>query len=332
MTTWIEGIDAAWGRPTPAQLTAAGKHFIVGYVSHDPAKNLSRDECRAYLDAGIAVGLVWETTATRALSGALAGADDGREARRQAAALGFPLARPIFVAVDFDATAAQLAAQVGPYLLAFGTTVGGVALAGVYGGLAVVRYALDHKLVGWGWQTYAWSTAGTTVARMRADPHNIGWDTRAYAQQYHNGVSIAGHDTDLDRAMDLTGLWTKEGTDMTAPTAQDNAHELMTGLQANGAGWTGKPRVSAGTDLGDGADAARAAKVTGAANATALAALKAAVIEVKTDVADIAVTVKDIQEKLAAAGGGTVDVAALAEALRPVVAEELARLQLTVTP
>ena len=35
---------------------------------------------------------------------------------------------------------------------------------------------------------------------------------------------------------------------------------------------------------------------------------------------------------MSAGGGGTVDVTALAEALRPVVAEELAKLKLTTTP
>jgi len=259
--TWIEGIDAAWGRPTPAQLVAAGKHFIVGYVSHDPDKNLTRAECAAYLDAGIAVGLVWETTTERALSGEAAGAADGREARKQARALGFPDDRPIFTAVDFLASVGQLAGPVRQYLIAFADSVGGMALAGVYGGIDTVRYALNTKIVGWGWQTYAWSGGQ--------------WDTRAYARQYHNGVSIAGHDTDLDRAVDLTALWTKEGTDMTAPTPEQNAHELMAELQSNGKGWTGKTGTSAGTDLGDGADAARNALAQSKANAALLAEIKA---------------------------------------------------------
>ena len=210
--TWIEGIDAAWGRPTPAQLAAAGKRFIVGYVSHDAGKNLTAAECAAYLDAGIAVGLVWETTSDRALAGAAAGAADGAEARRQARALGFPDDRPIFTAVDFLASVAQLSGPVHGYLAAFADGVGGTALAGVYGGLDTVRYALNTKLVGWAWQTYAWS-------------HGV-WDSRAYARQYRNGVSIAGHDTDLDRAVDLTAFWTKENTDMAGFDAGD-AHFLL---------------------------------------------------------------------------------------------------------
>lgn len=266
MSTWIEGIDAAWSRPTPAQLVAAGKRFIVGYVSHDPAKNLTAPECLAYLDAGIAVGLVWETTSDRALAGAAAGTADGADARRQARALGFPDDRPIFTAVDFPATAAQLATSVRAYLAAFAAAVDGTALAGVYGGLDTVRYALDNRLVGWGWQTYAWS-------------HGV-WDPRAYAQQYRNGVSIAGHDTDLDRAVSLAALWTKEST-MTAPTADDNANELMHGTDKDGKGWTGRKdpitgkAITAGTDIATGMQAARDALAQSKANAEALARIEA---------------------------------------------------------
>src|SRR6185369_14146379 len=106
-----------------------GKHFIVGYVSHDVSKNLTEQECQAYLDAGIAVGLVWETTRERALSGRAGGSPDGIEARRQARALGFPDSKPIGFAVDFNATAQQLQALVGPYGIAFRE---GVTTSGVY--------------------------------------------------------------------------------------------------------------------------------------------------------------------------------------------------------
>lgn len=184
----VEGIDAAWDRPTTGQMVAAGKHFIVGYVSRDKSKNITRAECVAAHAAGITVCLVWETTSNRALSGTSGGMVDGPEARRQANALGFPADRPIYVAVDFDATAAELLTAVGPYLRAFGPT----ALVGVYGGLRTVKYVLDHHFAAYGWQTYAWSQ----------DAHHVvQWDPRAQARQYSNGVHIAGHDTDLDRAV-----------------------------------------------------------------------------------------------------------------------------------
>jgi len=239
--TWIEGIDAAWSRPTPAQVVAAGKHFIVGYVSHDVLKNLTRDECLAYLDAGIAVGLVWETTRERSLSGRAGGIPDGIEARRQARAIGFPDSRPIGFTVDFNATAQQLESLVGPYGTAFRE---GVTTSGVYGGKRTIKYFADKKLADHFWQTYAWSTAGTTIAQMRANPNDSGWDIRADVQQYHNGVSIGGHDTDLDRAKDLSAFWTKDNQDMTAPTAAEIENKVW-----HTAGSTGNPELSAGSEL-----------------------------------------------------------------------------------
>jgi hypothetical protein len=241
MTTWTEGIDAAWGRPTPAELVAAGKHFIVGYVSHDPAKNLTKAECHAYLDAGIAVGLVWETTTSRALSGADGGHVDGIEARRQARLLGFPDDKPIGFAVDFPATATQLSGPIRAYGVAFRAQTG---TSGVYGGKATIRYFVNNRLADTFWQTYAWSTTGTSVAKMQADPYDFGWVPEAQVQQYHNGVSISGHDTDLDRAIDLSAFWTKENTEMTAPTAAQNQEAVW-----HTAGSTGNPTRSAGSEL-----------------------------------------------------------------------------------
>jgi hypothetical protein len=279
--TWIEGIDAAWSRPTPAQLVAAGKHFIVGYVSHDVSKNLTEEECQAYLDAGIAVGLVWETTQERALSGRAGGSPDGIEARRQARALGFPDSKPIGFAVDFNATAQQLQALVGPYGIAFRE---GVTTSGVYGGKRTIRYFADNHLADHFWQTYAWSTAGTTISKMRANPDDFGWDPRADVQQYHNGVSISGHDTDLDRAKDLSAFWTKENQDMTYPTAAEIENKVW-----HTAG-SAKPGQSAGTTLGD-----------------------------VLDTADrIEAEVKALQVP-----AGSVDIDALVAALRPVIAEEI---------
>jgi hypothetical protein len=301
--TWTEGIDAAWSRPTPDQLIAAGKKFIIGYVSHDPSKNLTKAECQAYLDAGIGVGLVWETTTNRALSGAPGGHADGIDARQQARDLGFPDEKPIGFAVDFQASAQQLAGPIRAYGAAYRTAANS---SGVYGGKATVRYFADNDLADVYWQTYAWSTTGTTVARMRANPYDIGWDPRAQVQQYHNGVSISGHDTDLDRAIDLSAFWMKENQDMTAPTSDDNARELMLSFQPGTTkGWTGKEGTTAGTDLGGGANAARDALAQSKANGASLTEIKA---------------------KLDSMTTGAVDIDALVAALRPVIAEEVAKV------
>ena len=82
------GFDFSWTKPDPAAMADAGYEFAIGYVSPNPAKNLSARQVAAYQDVGISVGLVWESTAGRALDGRAAGAQDGRAAEKQANALG----------------------------------------------------------------------------------------------------------------------------------------------------------------------------------------------------------------------------------------------------
>lgn len=283
MTTWIEGIDAAWSRPTPSQLIAAGKRFIVGYVSHDVSKNLTRAECLAYLDAGIGVGLVWETTTDRALSGGSGGLEDGKEARRQANAIGFPTGKPIFTAVDFDATSAQLDKPIRGYLNGFASTVGGIRLAGVYGGLDTVKFALTAGLVGLGWQTYAWSTID----------HKVVWDPRAYAQQYRNGVKIDGHDTDLDRVKDLSAFWTKETPVAGNELTTDN---ILTEVW-NGAVVPPIPGMPAGTKKDSAATALQDTRNTAHRIETSMAEL---VADLKTSGGQVTIDVETLRQLIAA--------------------------------
>src|SRR5882762_829373 len=120
----IEGVDSSYCRPSPASLVAAGKHFYIGYVSPESGKNVTKAECDAFRAAGIDVVLVWEHTANWALQGAEAGHSDGSSARNQADALGYPSTSVIYTAVDFDASASQIAGPVHDYLDAFAAAGG----------------------------------------------------------------------------------------------------------------------------------------------------------------------------------------------------------------
>jgi len=194
----VEGVDFANPRPDPAALVAAGKAFVVRYLSPNtaanPAKTLTPGELAGYRAAGLAVCVVWETTASRALAGATAGLTDARLAATRAHLLGFPADQPIYFAVDTDVD--------GPAVAGYFRGVAGVlgvARVGVYGGIKPVSYLFDHGLCTYGWQTYAWS-AGR-------------WDPRAQARQYRNGVRVAGIVCDLDRAMAADyGQWNPAGT------------------------------------------------------------------------------------------------------------------------
>ena len=179
-----DGIDYAFGRPSIAALKAAGIRFVCRYLSHSPSKNLTADEARSLSDAGIWIVVVWETTANRALDGYAGGAADAADAQAQAQACGMPAGRPVYFAVDWDATSGQQAA-INAYLDGAASELGR-ANVGIYGGYGPVKRALDGGHAAWAWQTYAWSGGR--------------WDSRAQLQQYSNDHTFDGVGCDYDRA------------------------------------------------------------------------------------------------------------------------------------
>ncbi|MEV4253116.1 DUF1906 domain-containing protein [Spirillospora sp. NPDC049652] len=198
----IFGVDYAWGRPGPSALKRAGAKFVCRYLSHDTSgKNLTRAEADQLSRAGIWLVVVWESTASRALAGRAAGIADATEAAKQARACGMPADRPIFFAVDFDASSGQQAA-INAYLDGAASVIGR-ARVGLYGGYGPVKRAFDAKKIRWGWQTYAWSGGR--------------WDKRAQLQQYSNDHVVNGVGVDYDRAtVNDYGQW-RVGVSPTPP-------------------------------------------------------------------------------------------------------------------
>lgn len=188
----VFGVDYAWGRPGVTALTKAGVKFCCRYLSRDAGKNLTRVEAASLGDAGIWLVVVWETTAQRAMGGHAAGVVDATEAARQAAALGMPPGRPIYFAVDWDATAGQQP-TIHAYLDGVAEVIGRPRV-GMYGGYGPISRAFNAKKITYGWQTYAWSGGK--------------WDSRAQLQQYKNDQKINGVGLDHDRAMTADyGQW-----------------------------------------------------------------------------------------------------------------------------
>jgi hypothetical protein len=179
-----EGIDYAFGRPSIAALKDAGIKFVCRYLSRSPSKNLDHLEANALSEAGIWIVVVWETSARRALDGYAGGAEDALEAQVQAQGCGMPSDRPIYFAVDWDASAGQQAA-INAYLDGAASVLGG-SRVGIYGGYGPVKRALDSGHAIWAWQTYAWSGGR--------------WDSRAQLQQYSNDHTLDGVGCDYDRA------------------------------------------------------------------------------------------------------------------------------------
>jgi hypothetical protein len=189
--------------PSDKSLTAAGVTFACRYLSHTPAKNLKRLEADHLSSLGIDLVVVWETTANRALAGHDAGVADATEALRQANRLGMPEGRPIYFAIDFDATTHQLTHEITEYFQGINEVLG-ADRTGVYGGYRQVGAMFDAGLVTFGWQTYAWS-AGQ-------------WDGRAQIQQYRNDQFIGGVSVDFDRATaDDFGQWSIQLGDFPEP-------------------------------------------------------------------------------------------------------------------
>lgn len=177
------GIDFAWGTPSVRGLHAAGVRFVARYLSPEPnSKNLRRSEVRAYHRAGIRIVTVWESTATRALAGKVAGENDARQARNQLRALGAPADAVVFFAVDFE----DKTEPVGDYFRGAAHVLG-LHRVGVYGGFDVVKRLFNAGLVTHAWQTYAWSGGA--------------WDHRAMLRQFSNDHTIAGVSCDFDRAV-----------------------------------------------------------------------------------------------------------------------------------
>ena len=199
----VRGVDYAWSHPAPSAIHGAGYAFAARYLSYDGgAKNLSPGESGALWANGVDVVVVFEENAENALGGYGQGVADARLANDQSIADGIPPGRPIYFAIDFDATEGQQP-TIDAYFDGVASVIGR-ARAGAYGGFYPVSRLFDAGKIAWGWQTYAWSGGQ--------------WDSRAQLRQVDNGVSVGGSlnccDADQSVAADF-GQWhaTTVGTD-----------------------------------------------------------------------------------------------------------------------
>jgi hypothetical protein len=152
----IPGCDFSYTKPGALLMAAAGYTFAIGYVSPTDGKNLHPLEYQAYRNAEMAVGLVYESTAGRALQGSAAGSADGALADQQADGLGYPVDAVIFFAVDQDTTSTAYPA-IQAYANAFNAAT--KRPVGIYGEADVVDHFVTPGVqpVQYGWQTAAWS-------------------------------------------------------------------------------------------------------------------------------------------------------------------------------
>ena len=154
----------------------------VGVLEVVAQRDALLDELSA---AGLWLVVVWETAANRALDGKAAGTADAQAAASQAKACGMPDDRPIYFAVDWDASSSQQS-SINAYLDGAASVLGRDRV-GLYAGYGPVNRAFDAGKIAYGWQTYAWSGGA--------------WDPRAQLQQYSNDHRINGVGLDYDRAV-----------------------------------------------------------------------------------------------------------------------------------
>lgn len=113
-----KGLDTTMELTRHAQaLREQGFDFALRYYSNNAAKNLSLGEARALSQAGLQIGVVWETSGTRTGFFTRAqGLADGAAAYRMAReSIGQPFGSAIYFAVDYDPTQADLDGPVSNY-------------------------------------------------------------------------------------------------------------------------------------------------------------------------------------------------------------------------
>jgi len=100
-----------------AALKTQGYDFAMRYYSNNAAKNLSLGEARALSQAGLKIGVVWETSGTHAAFFTRAqGLADGAQAWRMAReSIGQPFGSAIYFAVDYDPTQADIDGGISNY-------------------------------------------------------------------------------------------------------------------------------------------------------------------------------------------------------------------------
>lgn len=190
----MDAVDYSYERPSPASIAAAGYGGVIRYLSNEPGKNLSVAERDALFAAGLRIGLVWETTASRALLGDAAGRADAAEANRQADALNHPRWRPLIYAVDFAPRTDQLDAIRAYFRGALAVSTRPV---GVYGAYDVLEaLAVDPGLACY-WQCAAWSGKGSGSGGSLFVPdygNQVRLSRHACLFQFYGSVRVPGTD------------------------------------------------------------------------------------------------------------------------------------------
>jgi hypothetical protein len=142
------------------KLTALGFDTIIRYASHS-WKGIKVAEAKSMADHKLKLSLVFESTAQRALGGAVAGTIDGEAAVAFAATVGMAPnnGSVLFASTDFDVTASH-AAAVQAYVQAFAKASPGYGV-GLYGNGFINDMLFAAKLIQVRWITQSMGFTGS---------------------------------------------------------------------------------------------------------------------------------------------------------------------------
>ncbi len=249
----INGIDYAGGRPSGADIKAAGYGFACRYLSDGgpglPGKQLLASEVADLTANGIGIVFNWETTGTTAKGGFNAGVADAQAALRSViAAVGSDPGKPIYFSLDWDATPDDQTA-INAYFQGVASVIG-LERTGIYGGYWPVSRALDAGLVKWAWQCQAWSGSNQDPRINILQNNNAGYAT------------VGGVQCDIDIALtddfgQYTGVAAPPPPPVTPPPAEPTLADVLAvvrdiQLQLRGPdlkGWPQLGKNAAGEDL-----------------------------------------------------------------------------------
>lgn len=157
------------------KLKSAGFEFAMRYLTREaPGTELTRAEVARAHDAGISIGVVYETTGTTWQGGYKAGAEDGASAASAMNALGSPASVAVYHAIDSHVPS-SLMPVLKEWALGVSSTMGRYSL-GFYGGALEVSAVRERLPGSYLWQTSAWSGGlrAPGVALFQGAPRIIG--------------------------------------------------------------------------------------------------------------------------------------------------------------
>lgn len=194
----IPGLDTtdALSKAVVDRLAGKGIRFIIKYCADTgtfPNKRLTHAERVLLVAAGIKSGFVFERGNTAAYFSAAQGQADAETVVAYFKLLGVPAGCACFLAVDFDASTADLAGPVLAYATAFHSALKAAGYTvGVYGSGLTCKTLKDAGLVHWTWKAQSTGWQGYAF---------FGWDIR------QNLGSVAGLASDPDEASGLGWAW-----------------------------------------------------------------------------------------------------------------------------